>query len=64
MTHRILRRSLLTTAVLLATLPSVSMARCDNLTNAKPGQINVVGNTFPALTHIAKEMESCTRGGL
>jgi ABC-type glycerol-3-phosphate transport system substrate-binding protein len=40
------------------------MARCDNLTAAKPGQINIVGNTFPALTHIAKEMESCTRGGL
>ncbi|NBW56030.1 MAG: extracellular solute-binding protein, partial [Betaproteobacteria bacterium] len=40
------------------------MARCDNLSDAKPGQINIVGNTFPALTHIAKEMESCTRGGL
>ena len=64
MTSRTLRRSLLATAVLLATLPGVSMARCDNLSDAKPGQINIVGNTFPALTHIAKEMESCTRGGL
>lgn len=64
MTSRTLRRSLLATAVLLATLPGVSMARCDNLSNAKPGQINIVGNVFPALTHIAKEMESCTRGGL
>ena len=64
MTQRTLRRTLLATAVLLATLPGVSMARCDNLTDAKPGQINIVGNTFPALTHIAKEMESCTRGGL
>ena len=64
MTHRTLRRSLLATAVLLATLPNLSHARCDNLTDTKPGQINIVGNTFPALTHIAKEMESCTRGGL
>ena len=64
MTSRTLRRTLLATAVLLATLPGVSMARCDNLSDAKPGQINIVGNTFPALTHIAKEMESCTRGGL
>jgi ABC-type glycerol-3-phosphate transport system substrate-binding protein len=64
MTQRTLRRTLLATAVLLATLPGLSHARCDNLTDAKPGQINIVGNTFPALTHIAKEMESCTRGGL
>lgn len=64
MTSRTLRRSLLATAVLLATLPGLSNARCNNLSNAKPGQINIVGNTFPALDHIAKEMESCTQGGL
>ena len=64
MTARILRRCLLTTSVLLAILPGLSHARCDNLSNTKPGQINIIGNTFPALDHIAKEMESCTRGGL
>ena len=64
MTSRILRRSLLATAVLLATLPGLSNARCNTLSNAKPGQINIIGNTFPALDHIAKEMESCTQGGL
>ena len=64
MTSRILRRSLLATAVLLATLPGLSNARCNALSNAKPGQINIIGNTFPALDHIAKEMESCTQGGM
>ena len=64
MTSRILRRSLLAAAVLLATLPGLSNARCNTLSNAKPGQINIIGNTFPALDHIAKEMESCTQGGL
>ncbi|NBT54967.1 MAG: extracellular solute-binding protein [Betaproteobacteria bacterium] len=64
MTSRILRRSLLATAVLLATLPGLSNARCNTLSNAKSGQINIIGNTFPALDHIAKEMESCTQGGL
>ena len=64
MTSRILRRSLLATAVLLATLPGLSNARCNTLSNAKTGQINIIGNTFPALDHIAKEMESCTQGGL
>ena len=64
MTSRILRRSLLATAVLLATLPGLSNARCNTLSNAKPGQINIIGNTFPALDHIAKEMESCTQGGM
>jgi len=64
MTSRTLRRSLLATAVLLTTLPGLSNARCNTLSNAKPGQINIIGNTFPALDHIAKEMESCTQGGL
>ena len=64
MTSRILRRSLLAAAVLLATLPGLSNARCNTLSNAKPGQINIIGNTFPALDHIAKEMESCTQGGM
>ena len=59
-----MRRTLLASAVLLATLPSLSHARCETLSNVKPGEINIVGNAFPVLQHIAKEMETCTRGGL
>ena len=58
------RRTLLASAVLLAALPGLSHARCETLTNVKPGEINIVGNAFPALQHIAKEMQSCTQGGL
>ncbi len=59
-----LRRTLLATAALVATLPLAAQARCDKLVNAKPGEINIIGNVFPALAHIAKEMETCTQGGL
>lgn len=59
------RRTLAATAVLLAAgLPAVGHARCLTLQNAKAGEINIVGNSFPALQHIAKEMQSCTQGGL
>ena len=64
MTSRILRRSLLASAVLLAVLPGLSQARCNNLASPKAGDINIVGNSFPALQHISKEMESCTQGGV
>ena len=60
----LIRRTLLATAALVAILPSIAQARCDKLQNAKAGEINVIGNSFPALAHIAKEMESCTQGGL
>jgi ABC-type glycerol-3-phosphate transport system substrate-binding protein len=59
-----MRRTLLASAVLLATLPGLSHARCETLSNVKPGEINIVGNAFPALQHIAKEMQSCTQGGV
>lgn len=59
-----MRRTLLASAVLLATIPNLSHARCLTLSNAKAGEINIVGNSFPALQHIAKEMQSCTQGGL
>lgn len=58
------RRTLLASAVLLAAMPGLSQARCESLTNVKPGEINIVGNSFPALQHIAKEMQTCTQGGL
>lgn len=41
-----------------------ALARCGELANPKPGDINVIGNSFPALAHLGKEMESCSRGAL
>jgi multiple sugar transport system substrate-binding protein len=60
----LIRRTLLATAALVAILPGIAQARCDKLVNAKAGEINIIGNSFPALAHIAKEMESCTQGGV
>ncbi len=59
-----IRRSLLAAAALTAALPFTAHARCDKLINAKAGEINIIGATFPALQHIAKEMETCTQGGV
>ncbi|MFM7332739.1 MAG: ABC transporter substrate-binding protein [Brachymonas sp.] len=59
-----LRRSLVAAAAVIAIAPGIAQARCDKLQNAKAGEINIIGNSFPALQHIAKEMESCTQGGL
>ncbi|NJM43860.1 MAG: hypothetical protein HC858_07585 [Brachymonas sp.] len=59
-----LLRSLLAAAVVATILPGIAQARCDKLVNPKAGEINIIGNSFPALQHIAKEMESCTQGGL
>jgi ABC-type glycerol-3-phosphate transport system substrate-binding protein len=64
MTTFTMRRTLLASAVLLAAIPGLSHARCDTLSNVKAGEVNIIGNAFPALQHIAKEMESCTKGGL
>ena len=60
----LIRRTLLASAALVAILPGIAQARCDKLANVKAGEINIIGNSFPALAHIAKEMESCTQGGL
>ncbi len=55
---------------LLASLLTFGMAsgtlhaRCGELANPKPGDINVVGNAFPVLNHLGTEMESCSRGAL
>ena len=57
-----LRRSLVASALLLAFAPSLVAAKCGEITGK--GDINIVGNSFPALQHIAKEMESCNRAGL
>ena len=59
MTHR---KRLVASALLLALMPSWVLAKCGEITGK--GDINIVGNAFPALQHIAKEMESCNRSGL
>jgi multiple sugar transport system substrate-binding protein len=58
-------RSLLFAGLLAAGLFAGNVhARCGELSNPKPGEINVIGNAFPVLNHLGKEMESCSRGGL
>jgi ABC-type glycerol-3-phosphate transport system substrate-binding protein len=64
MNHATTRRTLLACTALLAAMPGLSHARCESLTNVKAGEVNIVGNSFPALQHITKEMQSCTQGGL
>ena len=59
-----LRRTLLASVAVLAVLPGLAQARCEKLSNVKAGEVNIIGNSFPALQHIAKEMESCTQGGV
>ena len=57
------RRAVLFASLLAASLlPNIGFANCGKL-DAK-GDINIVGNSFPALLHIAKEMESCNKPGL
>ncbi len=60
----LIRRSLIASAAVLAILPGIAQARCDKLQSAKAGEVNIIGASFPALAHIAKEMETCTQGGL
>jgi multiple sugar transport system substrate-binding protein len=56
------RRTLFAGAALATLSPAITAAKCRDIT-AK-GDINVIGNAFPALQHISKEMESCNRPGL
>jgi multiple sugar transport system substrate-binding protein len=49
-------------AALVAFAPGMAAAKCTDLQGT--GDINIVGNSFPALQHIAREMESCNRRGL
>jgi multiple sugar transport system substrate-binding protein len=60
----LIRRTLLAAAAVAAIAPGIAQARCDKLQNVKAGEINIIGNSFPAMQHIAKEMETCTQGGL
>ena len=57
------RRFATNVAIALAALtPLLAAAKCADMQGK--GDINIVGNSFPALQHIAKEMESCNRQGL
>ncbi len=51
-----------TAIAIAACLPTIAAAKCADMQGK--GDINIVGNSFPALQHIAKEMESCNRQGL
>ncbi len=61
MTSKLRRRALLATPA-LALLPGLSFAKCE--LGAVTGDINLLGNSFPALQHISKELESCNKPGL
>jgi multiple sugar transport system substrate-binding protein len=61
------RRSVIASALAAVSLTMVAgaaQARCDKLISPKAGEINIIGNSFPALAHIAKEMESCNQNGV
>jgi multiple sugar transport system substrate-binding protein len=61
--NAILLKSLGLSLICAAGLTSHSaFAKCGAI-EAK-GEINIIGNSFPALQHIAKEMESCSAPGL
>ena len=49
-------------SVVLALLPVTLHAKCSEITGH--GNINIIGNAFPALQHISKAMEACKRPSL
>jgi ABC-type glycerol-3-phosphate transport system substrate-binding protein len=51
-------------AVSLTLIAGAAQARCDKLISPKAGEVNIIGNSFPALAHIAKEMETCSQNGV
>jgi multiple sugar transport system substrate-binding protein len=59
------RRTLIaaaTVAAFAALSPGLASAKCGEI--AGKGDINIVANSFQAIQHIAKEMETCSRAGL
>jgi ABC-type glycerol-3-phosphate transport system substrate-binding protein len=61
------RRSVIASALAAVSLTLVAgaaQARCDKLISPKAGEVNIIGNSFPALAHIAKEMETCSQNGI
>ena len=49
-------------ALALALLPVMAHGKCTDI--AGHGNINIIGNAFPALQHISKAMEACKRPSL
>ena len=58
---KIPRRSLVAITAAALLLPGIAAAKC-NVTGK--GDINIVGSSMPSVQHLAKEMESCNKGGL
>ncbi len=56
------RRSLVVIAAAAILVPGLAMAKCGDITGK--GDINIVGSSMPSVQHLAKEMESCNKGGL
>ena len=61
-THHLPRRTLLALAAAAALLPALVAAKCGDI--AGKGDINIVGSSMPSVLHLAKEMETCSRGGV
>ena len=55
-------RVALTVAATAALIPTPAHAKCNDITGH--GNINIIGNAFPALQHISKVMEACSRSNL
>ncbi len=49
-------------AALTAFVPGMAQAKCGEITGK--GDINIVGSAMPSVQHLAKEMESCNKGGV
>ena len=56
------RFGLVLVAAAISTLPALAFAKCGVITGK--GDINIIGASFPALQHIAKEMETCNSSAL
>lgn len=58
---QISRRSLIAVAVSTALMPGIALA-CGPITGK--GDVNIVTPAFPSTQHMAKEMESCSKGNI
>ena len=56
------RRGLLALAAVAALVPGLAAAKCGDIPGK--GEINIVGSSMPSVQHLAKEMESCSKGAL
>jgi ABC-type glycerol-3-phosphate transport system substrate-binding protein len=56
------RRSLVAIAAAAVLVPGMAFAKCGDIKGT--GEINIVGSSMPSVQHLAKEMESCSKGGL